>query len=259
MSQSEWSLTERRAMRREYWACPYKTVRLRQPGREKLAELWQQTKGQPPQNVWDQLGAIAKGGDGGELSGSEFKAAFRTHLLKIQNNRCCYCGRWLVSTAYARHIDHILPKSVYPQFSLDYWNLAVACVECNSLKKKDVWGCVARDRRKYPGPQAFGDIFHPRFHRYDAHLRMFRLETNQSCVVIFRGLTEQGRFLCKTLLHKVAAKEMLVGNNPALREAADNINTGVATKGGDTPSHLETFRQALERSLMRVLEVDVKT
>jgi 5-methylcytosine-specific restriction endonuclease McrA len=32
------------------------------------------------------------------------------------------------------HVDHILPRSIYPEFALDIQNLQILCEDCNLAK-----------------------------------------------------------------------------------------------------------------------------
>ena len=219
-----------------------------------LRQLWAQARSRPFIDVWPTLDAMADVTELGTITGPSIKSAFRRRLLELQGGRCCYCRRWLVSTAYAKPIEHILPRHHYPQFSIEFWNLAVACSDCNGAKTDDLWGAISTARRRYPSAREFTDSFHPRFHRYDDHVRYVRLETNVSAVVLFTGLTRQGQHLCSSLLHRIAAKETLVENNPALAPAMDQIRSFEAKAEGLRLERFDAFREALDQSVMRLLE-----
>ena len=58
------------------------------------------------------------------------------HLtLKFFGHICPYCGVDTVS-----HIDHYLPRSVFPEFSISLQNLLMSCDGCNSTYKRHLWG-----------------------------------------------------------------------------------------------------------------------
>ncbi|SIR08497.1 TIGR02646 family protein [Aromatoleum tolulyticum] len=218
-----------------------------------LRDLWKQSRRRPYIDVWPMLDAMQDVTTRGTITGAAIKSAFRRRLLELQGGRCCYCRRWLVSTAFAKPIEHILPRRRYPQFSIEFWNLAVACSDCNGAKKDHVWGTISTVRRRYPRPREFTDAFHPRFHRYDEHVRYVRLETNATTVALFTGLTPQGRHLCRTLLHRIAAKETLVENNPALAPAMDQIRSFEVKAEGLRLAKFDTFREALEESFLHLI------
>lgn len=221
--------------------------------KELIIALWLQARSRPYSDVWSDLGDIDDNSPSGVIKGASIKAAFRDRMLKLQGNRCCYCRRWLVSTAYARPIEHILPRRHYPQFSIEFWNLAVACADCNTKKTDDNWGGISKVSRRYPGAREFTDFFHPRFHRYNDHIRYVRVETNVSSVVLFTGLTPQGQHLCRSLLHRIAAKETLIENNPVLAPAMNQIRNFGANAEGQKLQKLENFRTALDESLAGLL------
>lgn len=219
-----------------------------------LQNLWKYSRMRPYADVWPKLGAMTDITLSGTISGASIKSAFRRRLLKVQGGRCCYCRRWLVSTAYAKPIEHILPRHHYPQFAFEFWNLAVACSDCNGAKTDDVWGAISTTRRRYPRAQEFTEAFHPRFHRYDDHVRYVRVETNVRALVLFTGLTPQGRHLCRSLLHRTAAKETLVENNPELAIAMKQLSSFGAKAESLNLTQFEAFRAALDASVMRLLE-----
>jgi len=219
-----------------------------------VSSLWRKSRKIPYVDVWEELGAIEEVTEKGVVKGSALKSAFRRRLLELQQGRCCYCRRWLVNTAYAKPIEHILPKKHYPQYSIDFWNLAVACTDCNSEKSDDVWGGFSRTRRSYPRPTEFSEAYHPRFHRYDEHVRYMRVETNTTSMVMFFGLTNSGMHLCRSLLHKIAAKETLIQNNPTLAPLIEAIRTYAPKAEGLKMPDFKAFQETLERNLFRLLD-----
>ncbi|CAG9243850.1 HNH endonuclease [Paraburkholderia caribensis] len=235
----------------EYLARPHRTKKYREDARATLSKFFRETRN--GKDGWVLLESLDKA-NGDTVTGSELKAALRDQLVKIQSNRCCYCRRWLVNTAYARPIEHILPRAHFRKFSLHFWNLALACTDCNTLKSDKLWGTVNPKRRSYPQPNEINDWYHPRFHVYDQHIRFIRLESNGTTFVVFLGLTKQGRTLCKSLLRHIAAKEMLISNNATLSscmatldEYGDRFNTEKAEK-------LRDFQNELSASVVRMIK-----
>jgi len=73
---------------------------------------------------------------------------------KIRDNSeviCPYCG--IKETPY--HVDHILPRSKYPEFSMFSHNLVGVCSVCNSRYKGDTF--VKNGERQFFNP--YGDSF----------------------------------------------------------------------------------------------------
>lgn len=61
----------------------------------------------------------------------------RDEYLKTQSNesgyyQCSYCKEVIMN--YDVTVDHVKPRSKYPELSLDFKNLAIACRPCNSSK-----------------------------------------------------------------------------------------------------------------------------
>lgn len=219
-----------------------------------LAKLWMETRKRPGSDAWIALSELSDASIQGMNLGASIKSAFRNRLLNLQDGRCCYCRRWLNNSAYARPIEHVLPRRHYPQFSIDFWNLAVACSDCNSLKTDSVWGEISTTRRRYPRPREFNKIFHPRFHRYEEHVKHIRVENGATAVVVFTGLTTQGKHLCHSLLHLIAAKETLIKGNPVMAKAMAEIDKFTPEMEGLSLDKFEKFQKTLEQSVLRFME-----
>lgn len=188
-------------------------------------------------------------------SGSSIKTAFRAFIASEQGNLCCYCQRWLLNNGNAKPIEHILPRETFEHYAFNFWNLAVACVDCNGLKSSHVW--VGRDKlgvREYPEPASFTEMFHPRFHRFKDHVRFIRVQTNEHNITLYRGITDQGKKLCDDLLRNVAAKEVLVNGNPAMKASIATINQFEAEEGSELEDALVKLQEAFTDAAMRLLK-----
>lgn len=77
----------------------------------------------------------------------------RYHALLANDGRCECCGASKASGAVL-HVDHIKPRSRFPEFALDLANLQVLCADCNIGKgaadetdwRRDADVIVARKR-----------------------------------------------------------------------------------------------------------------
>lgn len=250
------SLSEMRLEKKRYLQMAYKVKKNIPHTLAQLRNLRKKSRLAPNVDVWPELDKDIKVNALVTIKGSEIKSAFRRYLMQNQENRCCYCRRWLSNIAHAKPIEHILPRSHFPQFSIQFWNLAVACSDCNTIKSDDVWGSTSLHSSRYPVPHEFTDIFHPRFHRYNDHIRYIRLETNLSAVVIFTGCTPQGQHLCRSLLHKIARKETFIQNNQILATAIKHIDSfkEKAETLNLNLQHFDAFSKTLNESILRLLE-----
>jgi len=55
----------------------------------------------------------------------------RYQALKKHGRRCLVCGRNPRDHGIAIHVDHIKPRSLFPELALDIDNLQVLCEDCN--------------------------------------------------------------------------------------------------------------------------------
>jgi len=67
--------------------------------------------------------------------------SLRKRAIKKYGNNCLKCGKYEKSI----HVDHILPRSHYPEEALKLRNLQVLCSECNSKKSNKSYA----DYREY--------------------------------------------------------------------------------------------------------------
>ena len=69
-------------------------------------------------------------------------------LLKEQGGLCAICER--KASRFAPTIEHFLPKSIFENKQLDYYNLYVACQTCNSPKGNHLVPAYIFDKRFNP-------------------------------------------------------------------------------------------------------------
>jgi uncharacterized protein (TIGR02646 family) len=183
----------------------------------------------------------------------------RAFLEKEQNSLCCYCQRPLVNIAHAKPIEHILPRVDFVQYTFHFWNLAVACFDCNQIKSDANWANTAKhDLEHYPGPAEFTEMYHPRFHTFVEHVRFIRVQTNEHIISLYVGITDQGRHLCLKLLKDLSAREIVLNSNPELKTALEVINAHAARNEGDLPPALAVFHEALARSTSQLIKSRIR-
>lgn len=68
-----------------------------------------------------------------KLHGDDKWKAVRYQALKAGGGKCCLCGR-NAHDGIKLHVDHIKPKSIYPELMYDLDNLQVLCEDCNMGK-----------------------------------------------------------------------------------------------------------------------------
>lgn len=100
------------------------------------------------------------------------RSAIRRHYLGEQGYHCVYCYRLRQDYhGAAWDIDHIVPKSFYPQFTYEPLNLAIACKDCNVAKaSKAVFSEGVLAQAVYPSASRNFLIIHPHFDNFCDHI-----------------------------------------------------------------------------------------
>lgn len=72
--------------------------------------------------------------DNADFYNSKEWRAVRVRVLEKFNCSCMMCGRSPREHKIVIHVDHIKPRSKYPELSLDFNNLQLLCEDCNMGK-----------------------------------------------------------------------------------------------------------------------------
>jgi 5-methylcytosine-specific restriction endonuclease McrA len=109
------------------------------------------------------------------------RSAIRDHYKNQQNGLCAYCRNPIsIHDALNCHVEHIAPKSIYPDFIFEPKNLCVICSDCNAIKRNqevmsDEPNTIVnrKGRKHYPRSSTAFFIVHPHFDNWDEHLQIF--------------------------------------------------------------------------------------
>jgi len=94
--------------------------------------------------------------------------------MGVRYGRCPYCGQRSVGT-----IDHYLPQSTFPEFSVLPINLVPCCSDCN------------HEKREHSPSANFDQLFHPYFDDWsDLEILKAEIEISSSIDVTFRIYAE---------------------------------------------------------------------
>ncbi|MFB2880434.1 retron system putative HNH endonuclease [Floridanema aerugineum] len=151
-------------------------------------------------------------------------------LLKEQGYLCCYCGMGI--NRKNSHIEHLKPRTNYPDLALDYTNLIASC----------------QGESEQPPPQPV-HCGHKKRYWYDENLMVSPLDINCENCFRYSGF---GDILATNESSKKAAAETSIEklglNIPKLtrmrREAIDGILQAVQ---GLTNEEIKEFAEALEK------------
>ncbi|APR69596.1 MULTISPECIES: HNH endonuclease [Acinetobacter] len=105
---------------------------------------------------------------------NNFRRLIRNHYVSDQKFTCFYCKQYIFSTNGLHwQVEHILPKSIFPQFLFEPRNLIIICPDCNHEKgdqNPHTEGVRACNRPNYPSTSSRFKIIHPLFDKYEEHI-----------------------------------------------------------------------------------------
>lgn len=117
----------------------------------------------------------------------DFKARFRSDVLKKQNYRCAYCRLELHTNEVTPEIEHIVPKSLKPKWMYEPFNLCLSCKLCNTKKGHDKRVLVNNDIKKLPKTSDSYLLIHPHVDKYSEHIELVN-------DLLYKGISEKGRY-----------------------------------------------------------------
>lgn len=102
----------------------------------------------------------------------------RTHYRNEQRAICSFCrGPLGLQAAENCQVEHIVPKSIRPEFMFEPKNLCVICADCNTIKRdQEVTATIPntvaprRGQQRYPRTSNAFLIVHPHFDIYSEHI-----------------------------------------------------------------------------------------
>jgi 5-methylcytosine-specific restriction endonuclease McrA len=96
------------------------------------------SKSKKKQRKEKQIAKYKKANKKDNFLGSEEWARLRYRVLSASDGCCSLCGRSKREHGVVLQVDHIKPRSKYPELAFDFNNLQVLCAACN-------WGKSDRD------------------------------------------------------------------------------------------------------------------
>ncbi|WP_421148538.1 HNH endonuclease [Aeromonas dhakensis] len=164
------------------------------------------------------------------------------------SNRCGYCQDRIFHNSNS-NVDHILPASIYPQFTFVEENLVRVCTTCNMLKS-------AHDFYSLPVPVGNGyrqhsrtwTCYHPRHQTYSQHVDRLVVQTNHLHFRAYIGKTPQGKQLCTLLLQQVSEFEVKATANPVVALAAQKLSNFVQSRGNVHSDAVKKLLQTLVKN-----------
>jgi hypothetical protein len=119
-----------------------------------------------------------------------FKNNMREHMYLEQNYKCAYCRIYIPAGCCNLDREHIVPKSLHPQWMFEPRNLCFACNKCNEYKNDEE--VLSNPKRKnYPSNKEDFLIVNPFLDVYSDNIEIVD-------DIIYKGKTEKGKFTIKT-------------------------------------------------------------
>ncbi|KVU51556.1 HNH endonuclease [Burkholderia cepacia] len=120
--------------------------------------------------------------DWGHVELEAFRSHVRNHYRTEQRGICAFCREHVsLQAAENCQVEHIVPKSIRPEFMFEPKNLCVICADCNTIKRdQEVTATIPdtvaprRGRQRYPRASSSFLIVHPHFDRYSDHILIER-------------------------------------------------------------------------------------
>lgn len=128
----------------------------------------------------------------------KFRKMVRYFYLNEQKKTCFYCKQYIFSkNGLHWQVEHILPKSIFPQFLFEPRNLIVICPDCNrekSNKNPHIEGIKACKQLSYPNASGRYTIVHPFFDTYEHHIEVVPAHhCDYPHHYFLRALTQKGK------------------------------------------------------------------
>lgn len=122
----------------------------------------------------------------------------RLHYLREQDFRCAYCRiQKKEKHGMTWDVEHILPKSKYPEFLFEPENLAIACKECNGSKDdQDILQRGLGRKKQYPCASNAFTIVHPHYDKYSEHIEISIVEGKRRYRVLNKDKGKQTYIAC---------------------------------------------------------------
>jgi len=135
------------------------------------------SKGKPQKEDWENSSLKA------------YKDRVRQYYRQQQNRKCVYCRMDVSSATGYFHIEHIVPKSVHPEWMYEPFNLCLACPQCNSAKNiQEVLDNT--DITDLPTESSDYLIIHPHIDRYFDNIEIVD-------GLLYKGLTKKCEYTIK--------------------------------------------------------------
>ena len=161
----------------------------------------------------------------------DIRAVVAQKLFAKHGKACIYCRRPVGHYGWSWHIEHVLPKSIYPTLTFDLENLAVGCVNCNMWKGVNVDKTVKNKTLPIINPLELS-------FDYSMHLQYLQISTEKLSFAKYKSVSPLGTATHKLLhfeeLERFTAVNSLDGIAAGLNDRMTRaLSTGMSLPNGD--------------------------
>ena len=100
---------------------------------------------------------------------THYKTNLKKDHLRKQKGRCAYCRKQIEIDGYYEDLDHVIAKTIKPEWMIKPKNLVVACNACNRLKRKDATLRSGYVGLSFPSDSNDFIVFNPHFDQWSDH------------------------------------------------------------------------------------------
>lgn len=149
-----------------------------------------------------------------------------SHLLEKSRGACAYCKRPVGRYGFSWHIEHVYPKSHFPERTFLLSNLVVGCVDCNK------WKAARVDRQSRSGLSII-DPSRPDF-IYSNYLNFVSICTEYMAFIKYLPKDDAGLATWEKLNFAEIERATLIDSlNPRIERLHQRINQAACEKLGD--------------------------
>ena len=107
-----------------------------------------------------------------DIKYDKIKSRIKKQLYLRQFDRCAYCRKIIEGGAKYEPLDHLVAKSIKPQWMFEPCNLILTCDSCNNLKSADpTLSTMYASSTSFPKSSDAFIIFNPHFDKWSDHLQ----------------------------------------------------------------------------------------
>jgi len=168
--------------------------------------------------------------------------------LEHKNRRACaYCKRPVGNYGYGWNIEHVYPKSTFPQSTFSLNNLTIGCIDCNQ------WKAARVDKKTLDQGLTIIEPVATNF-RYGDHINLVHIATEDICFIKYRPTSKAGtQTYTKLQFAEIERSTIIDSVNDDLAALHRRMNDVLArAQNRDSQTELATLLSRLKSNIYRL-------